>query len=127
MQIQVVEVKMVWFVVYVTLLALEVMGKTQVYYDFPSQYMPANPSVHPRLYIKNDLPRLKLLWANDSNVATQLFKKDIASLMGDTAATDDWRADTGWPAAALGLAWLLSGDASYGTKRAPYSFLTLQE
>ena len=83
---------------------------------FPTQYYPDPVSTTPRLYIKNDITRLQAVYNDPNNKASQDFKKELGKLMTYTNANQDWRCDSGWPAAALALAWRLSGDPSYGTK-----------
>lgn len=92
-------------------------AKAQVYVDFPANYLPANPTQHPRVYLNGRIPALQALYkATPQNAAVAAFKHDIGKLLTYTTATQDWRADSGWPAAALALDWLLSGNVASGQK-----------
>ncbi len=92
-------------------------AQTQAYVDFPANYLPANPTQHPRIYLQNRIPALQALYnASPQNDAVLAFKHDIQKLLTYTTATQDWRADSGWPAAALALDWLLSGNVASGQK-----------
>jgi hypothetical protein len=84
---------------------------------FPTQYYPSKASAtSPRLWIKNDIPRLKQVYADTTNDATNIYRKEVTKMMGYTKANQDWRYASGWPFAALALAYQLTGDAKYGTK-----------
>ena len=83
---------------------------------FPSQYYPSKTSTTPKLWIKNDLTRLKQVYADPNSPGATIFIKEVAKMMSYTSASGDWRFESGWPAAALALAYLITGDLSYGTK-----------
>jgi len=83
---------------------------------FPLQYYPAKVSTTPRLWIKNDLPRLKQVYSDPNSPGATIFRHEINKLMSYQTACGDWRCESGWPAAALALAWRLTGDPTYGTK-----------
>lgn len=92
-------------------------AKPQVYYDFPAQYLPATPTQHPRIYIKDRISALKTLYNTVPELpAVHAFKHDIDKLLTFTSATQDWRHGNGWPAAALALHWLITGNAASGQK-----------
>ena len=98
-------------------LPAESHAKTQVYHNFPAKYLPGTPTQHPRIYIKNRLPALKALFNTKPELpAVRAFKHDIGKLLSYTSATQDWRAESGWPAAALALHWLITGNAASGQK-----------
>jgi hypothetical protein len=91
--------------------------KTQVYTDFPVGYRPASPTQHPRIYIQNRIPALKTLYNTVPQLpAVSAFKHDIDKLLTYTSACQDWRCENGWPAAALALHWLLTGNSASGQK-----------
>jgi hypothetical protein len=84
---------------------------------YPTEYYPAKASPsQPRLWIKGDLDRLKQVYADATSDATIMFKKEVTKMMGYTTASQDWRYASGWPFAALALAYQITGDAKYGTK-----------
>jgi hypothetical protein len=92
-------------------------AKTQVYYDFPANYLPATPTQHPRIYIRNRIPSLRTLYNTvPEPEAVYAFKHDIDKLLSYTSACQDWRCDSGWPAAALALHWLITGNSASGQK-----------
>jgi hypothetical protein len=92
-------------------------AKTQVYYDFPAKYLPAAPKQHPRIYLRNRLPALRTLYNTvPEPEAVHAFKHDIDKLLSYTSACQDWRCANGWPAAALALHWLITGNAASGQK-----------
>jgi hypothetical protein len=92
-------------------------AKTQIYYDFPAKYLPATPTQHPRIYIQNRIPELQTLYNTvPQSEAVAAFKHDIDKLLTYTTACQDWRCENGWPAAALALHWLITGNAASGQK-----------
>ncbi|MFZ2726939.1 MAG: hypothetical protein WAX77_11855 [Methylococcaceae bacterium] len=92
-------------------------AKTQVYYDFPAKYLPTTPTQHPRIYIKNRLNQLKTLYHTTPQLdAVHAFQHDIDKLLTYSSACQDWRCANGWPAAALALHWLITGNAASGQK-----------
>jgi len=92
-------------------------AKTQIYHGFPTRYLPTHPSQHPRIYIKDRISALKKLYDTVPELeAAHAFKHDIDKLLTYTSACQDWRCDNGWPAAALALHWLITGNAASGKK-----------
>ncbi|CAK0756509.1 exported hypothetical protein [Gammaproteobacteria bacterium] len=92
-------------------------AKTQIYHDFPTKYLPAAPTQHPRIYIQNRIPTLQSLYDSVPQLkAAYAFKHDIDKLLTYTSACQDWRCENGWPAAALALHWLITGNAASGQK-----------
>ena len=83
---------------------------------FPQQYYPAKVSFTPRLWIKNDLPRLTQVYSDATTPGSSIFIKEVNKMMSYTTACADWRCESGWPVAALALAWRLTGDPAYGVK-----------
>ncbi|KJV06935.1 hypothetical protein [Methylocucumis oryzae] len=94
-----------------------VLAKTQTYYSLPAKYLPDNPKQHPRIYLKNRLNGLRqLYYATPQTEAVKAFKHDIDKLLSYHTACEDWRCDNGWPAAALALHWLITGNKASGQK-----------
>lgn len=94
-----------------------VLAKTQSYYSLPAKYLPDNPKQHPRIYLKNRLNGLRqLYYATPQTEAVKAFKHDIDKLLSYHTACEDWRCDNGWPAAALALHWLITGNKASGQK-----------
>ncbi|CAK0742141.1 hypothetical protein CCP3SC5AM1_100021 [Gammaproteobacteria bacterium] len=92
-------------------------AKTQVYYDFPVNYLPATPAQHPRIYLQNRIASLQTLYKTVPELeAVHAFKHDIDKLLSYSSACQDWRCNNGWPAAALALHWLLTGNLASGQK-----------
>lgn len=92
-------------------------AKTQVYYDFPVKYLPITSTQHPRIYLQNRIPSLRTLYSTVPELeAVHAFKYDINKLLSYTSACQDWRCNSGWPAAALALHWLITGNSASGKK-----------
>lgn len=92
-------------------------AKTQTYHSFPAKYLPAEPARHPRIYLRDRIPALKKLYDTVPELeAVHAFQHDIDKLLTYTSACQDWRCDNGWPAAALALHWLVTGNAASGQK-----------
>jgi len=82
----------------------------------PTSYYPSTSAPRPWTWLKNDLTRLKTAFADPNNAAAAAFKHDLNKLMTYSTHTQDWRWQSGWPCAALALAWRLTGDPSYADK-----------
>jgi hypothetical protein len=92
-------------------------AKTQIYHDFPVNYLPAEPAQHPRVYLQNRIPALQKLYNTVPELdAVRAFKHDVEKLLSYTSACQDWRCGNGWPAAALALHWLITGNVASGQK-----------
>ncbi|CAK0752499.1 hypothetical protein CCP4SC76_2320016 [Gammaproteobacteria bacterium] len=105
------------FILLGVILPIITHAKTQVYVDFPVSYLPATPTQHPRIYLQNRIPALQSLYNTlPETEAVHAFKHDIDKLLTYTSATQDWRRDSGWPAAALALHWLITGNLASGQK-----------
>ena len=59
---------------------------------------------------------MKRIFNDDSSLGTLIFKKELAKLLSYTSPSQDWRCESGWPAAALALAWKLTSNEAYGEK-----------
>jgi hypothetical protein len=106
-----------FFMLYAFIFPCVTQATTQIYYNFPAKYLPAAPTQHPRIYIQNRLPALRALYNTVPQLdAVYAFQHDIDKLLTYTSACQDWRCDNGWPAAALALHWLITGNAASGQK-----------
>ena len=102
---------------FLTLTIMVIIKISFSFVAFPQEYYPAKASPNnPRLWIKNDLERLKKVYADSTNVASSIFKNEINKMMSYSSYDGDWRYASGWPVAALALAWRITGNSTYGTK-----------
>ena len=93
---------------------------TQTYADFPTAYYPANLSTRPRLLLTpTELARIRAVYTHSPSTqipALDCFSRELSKLLQYTSASQDWRADSGWPAATLALAYLVTNNSAYADK-----------
>jgi len=105
------------FMLIISLFSSIATAKTQIYHPFPAKYLPSEPQKHPRIYLQNRISQLKKLYFTTPELpAVAAFKHDIRKLLTYTTACQDWRCANGWPAAALALDWLITGNSASGKK-----------